>query len=81
MKICSLLPGATEVIAALGLADDLVGISHECDYPPAITHKPVLVRATIDGDRLQLRGEGLLRVDSLLPPFFLPEHRSTDRYT
>jgi len=51
VKICSLLPGATEVIAALGLADDLVGISHECDYPPAITHKPVLVRATIDGDR------------------------------
>ena len=51
MKICSLLPGATEVIAALGLADDLVGISHECDYPPAITHKPVMVRATIDGDR------------------------------
>jgi len=39
------------VIAALGLADDLVGISHECDYPPAITHKPVMVRATIDGDR------------------------------
>lgn len=52
MKICSLLPGATEVIAALGLADDLVGISHECDYPPTITHKPVLVRATIDGDRM-----------------------------
>lgn len=51
MRICSLLPGATEVIAALGLADDLVGISHECDYPPAITHKPVMVRATIDGDR------------------------------
>jgi len=50
MRICSLLPGATEVIAALGLADDLVGISHECDYPPAIKHKPVMVRATIDGD-------------------------------
>ena len=46
-----MLPGATEVIAALGLADDLVGISHECDYPPAIKHKPVMVRATIDGDR------------------------------
>ena len=50
MKICSLLPGATEVIAALGLADDLVGISHECDYPPAIKRKPVMVRATIHSE-------------------------------
>ncbi|HET8580399.1 MAG TPA: cobalamin-binding protein [Nitrospiraceae bacterium] len=50
MRICSLVPGATEVITALGLADDLVGISHECDYPPAIKHKPVMVRATIDSD-------------------------------
>ena len=29
MRICSLLPGATEVVAALGLVDDLVAISHE----------------------------------------------------
>ncbi len=48
MRICSLLPGATEVVAALGLADDLVGISHECDYPPEVRHKPVLVHAAID---------------------------------
>ncbi|MBM4122119.1 MAG: cobalamin-binding protein [Nitrospira sp.] len=51
MRICSLLPGATEVVAALGLADDLVGISHECDYPPDVRHKPVLVRAAIDAER------------------------------
>jgi len=37
--------------------------------------------ADIDGDRLSLKREGLLRVDSLLPQFFLPEHKSTDRYT
>ncbi|TAJ23739.1 MAG: cobalamin-binding protein [Nitrospirae bacterium] len=48
MRICSLLPGATEVVAALGLADELVGISHECDYPQEIRRKPVLVRAAID---------------------------------
>ncbi|HJU04567.1 MAG TPA: cobalamin-binding protein [Nitrospiraceae bacterium] len=48
MKICSLLPGATEVVAALGLTNDLFGISHECDYPPDVRHKPVMVRATID---------------------------------
>ena len=52
MRICSLLPGATEVVAALGLADDLVGISHECDFPPEVRNKPVLVHATIDIDHL-----------------------------
>jgi iron complex transport system substrate-binding protein len=51
MRICSLLPGATEVVAALGLADDLVGVSHECDYPPEVRHKPVLVRGAIDAER------------------------------
>lgn len=51
MRICSLLPGATEVVAALGSADDLVGISHECDYPPEVRNKPVMVRPVIDSDR------------------------------
>jgi len=36
MRIASLLPSATEIVCALGLADTLVGVSHECDYPPAI---------------------------------------------
>ncbi len=44
MRICSLLPGATEVVAALGLAEQLVGVSHECDYPESVRHVPVLVR-------------------------------------
>jgi iron complex transport system substrate-binding protein len=48
MRICSLLPGATEVIAALGLADHLVGISHECDFPPEVATVPVMVRPHID---------------------------------
>lgn len=52
MKICSLLPGATEVIAALGLADHLVGISHECDFPPAIKNTPVMIRAVIDQEHM-----------------------------
>jgi iron complex transport system substrate-binding protein len=52
MRICSLLPGATEVVAALGRARHLVGISHECDYPPEIRTKPVLVRATVDPEQL-----------------------------
>ncbi len=48
MRICSLLPGATEVVAMLGRTRHLVGISHECDYPPEIRTKPVLVRSTVD---------------------------------
>ncbi|OQW62645.1 MAG: hypothetical protein A4S17_01255 [Proteobacteria bacterium HN_bin10] len=55
MKICSLLPGATEVIAALGLADHLVGISHECDFPPAVQGKPVLVIPAIEASRAASR--------------------------
>ncbi len=52
MRICSLLPGATEVVALLGRTRHLVGISHECDYPPEIRTKPVLVRATMESGLL-----------------------------
>ena len=55
MRICSLLPGATEVVAALGLAHHLVGISHECDYPSEVRNKPVMVRPTIDSERTSSR--------------------------
>ncbi|HET9478946.1 MAG TPA: DUF5522 domain-containing protein [Pyrinomonadaceae bacterium] len=43
-RIVSFLPSATEIACALGLTDSIVGITHECDYPPAITTKPVVVR-------------------------------------
>lgn len=45
MRVCSLIPGATEVVAALGFADNLVAISHACDFPPDIQHKPVVVKS------------------------------------
>ncbi|MBI3785242.1 MAG: cobalamin-binding protein [Deltaproteobacteria bacterium] len=48
MRVASLLPSATEIVCALGLADQLVGISHECDYPPEIAGRPVLTEAKID---------------------------------
>ncbi len=48
VRIVSLLPSATEIVAALGLTDQLVGISHSCDYPPEILGKPVLTRPCLE---------------------------------
>ena len=48
MRICSLVPGATEVVAMLGLSHELVGISHECDYPETVRHALVVVQPTVD---------------------------------
>ena len=42
MRIVSLLPSATEICFALGLGDELVGRTHECDYPPEAADIPVL---------------------------------------
>ncbi len=48
VRIASLLASATEIVCALGLGDRLVGISHECDYPPEALAKPRLSRARFD---------------------------------
>jgi iron complex transport system substrate-binding protein len=50
MRIVSLLPSATEIVYALGLGDDLVAVSHECDYPAAARTKPRITRALVDSD-------------------------------
>jgi iron complex transport system substrate-binding protein len=52
MRVCSLLPGATEIAFALGLGDDVVGVTHECDYPPEAQRKPVIVRSLIDSHQM-----------------------------
>jgi iron complex transport system substrate-binding protein len=44
MRIVSLLPSATEIVFALGLGDDLVGRTHECDYPPEVSSVPIVTR-------------------------------------
>ena len=51
LRIVSLLPSATEIVCALGLEDQLVGISHSCDYPESITDRPRLSRprANLEG--------------------------------
>jgi iron complex transport system substrate-binding protein len=46
-RIVSFLPSATEMLCALGLSDRLMGITHECDYPPEIKDKPIAVRAVL----------------------------------
>lgn len=48
MRICSLLPSATEIIANLGLIDSLVGVSEECRWPPDVVGKPVVTAARQD---------------------------------
>jgi iron complex transport system substrate-binding protein len=50
MRIVSLLPSATEIVCALGLTDSLVGISHDCDYPPEISGTAVLSEAIVTTD-------------------------------
>jgi iron complex transport system substrate-binding protein len=51
VKIASLLPSATEIVYALRLGDDLVGVTNECDYPPDATTKPVISWSGLAQDR------------------------------
>ncbi len=48
-RIVSLLPSATDLVGALGLTDWLVGVSHECDWPPEVTRLPRLTRSLVPG--------------------------------
>ncbi len=50
MRIISLLPSATEIVYELGLGDDLVGVSHDCDWPPEVLEKPKLSQAVVHSD-------------------------------
>lgn len=47
MRIASLLPSATEIVCELGLTEQLVGVSHECDYPPCVRLLPKLTRSLV----------------------------------
>ena len=78
LRIVSFLPSATEMACALGLAEQLVGVTHECDYPQEVKEKPIVVRSVLpvgnmsaqEIDRAvseQLRnGQSLYRVDEQL---------------
>ncbi len=47
LKIASLLPSATEIVCALGLEENLVGVTHECDFPAGVENKPHLTASRI----------------------------------
>lgn len=47
-RVVSLLPAATEIVCALGLREQLVGRSHECDHPEDVAALPALTRARVD---------------------------------
>jgi iron complex transport system substrate-binding protein len=75
MRIVSLLPSATEILFALGLEREVVGVSHECDFPPQARTKPVVIHSRMphdaspaEIDRLVSeyvhRGESLYAVDA-----------------
>src|SRR5277367_6497999 len=84
MRICSLLPSATEILYALGLGDSVVGISHECDFPPEAAKKPHLIQPRLSLDvtpaemdrqvsELIARGESIYLVDAELLKSLSPD--------
>jgi iron complex transport system substrate-binding protein len=62
MRICSLLPSATEIVASLGLVDSLVAVSEECDWPPEVRGLPVVTASRVDTTRLSS-----LEIDQAVP--------------
>lgn len=84
MRIVSLLPSATEILFALGLGDSVVGVTHECDFPPEASKKPALIRPRVDpnaapaeidrqvSDVVQ-RGESIYAVDAELLASLAPD--------
>lgn len=61
MRIVSLLPSATEIVCALGLGDELVGVTHECDHPPFVRELPKVTRTLIPHDASSARIDALVR--------------------
>jgi len=77
MKIVSLLPAATEIVCALGLRDQLVARSHECDFPEDVGTLPALTRARVDSSLPSAELDAQVReiVARRLPIYMLDEPR------
>ena len=52
LRIASLLPSSTEIVCALGLEDNLIGITHECDFPESVAEKPHLTASRISHETM-----------------------------
>jgi len=63
MRIVSLLPSATEILFALGLGDEVVGVSHECDFPAQARNRRVVIQSRLP------HGLSALEIDSLVRQF------------
>jgi iron complex transport system substrate-binding protein len=86
LRLISFLPAATEMACALGLGDRLLGVSHECDFPPTAKTKPVVVKAALPLETMTLReidvtvaqrigsGQSLYEVDERLLAQLAPTH-------
>lgn len=62
MRIVSLLPSATEIVCAIGLEKYLVGVTHECDYPPSIRSLPKVTETLIPRDASSADIDRLVRI-------------------
>jgi iron complex transport system substrate-binding protein len=60
-RIVSLLPSATEILCALGLEDQLVGVTHECDYPRSVMRLPKVTKTLIPTDASSSEIDALVR--------------------
>ncbi len=61
MRIVSLLPSATEIVCQIGLGDQLVGVTHECDYPTSVLALPKVTKTLIPHDATSQEIDGLVR--------------------
>lgn len=61
MRIISLLPSATEIVYELGLGDCVVGVSHDCDWPPDVLKKPKLSQALVHSDMPSVEIDQIVR--------------------
>jgi iron complex transport system substrate-binding protein len=61
MRIVSMLPSATEILFALGLDEEIVGVSHDCDYPPLVSERRVVIHSRIPLDATPLEIDRMVR--------------------
>ncbi|TWT91337.1 Periplasmic binding protein [Neorhodopirellula pilleata] len=61
MRIVSLLPSATEIVCSLGLREQLVGVTHECDFPAGVESLPKVTRTLIPHDASSAEIDSLVR--------------------